>query len=86
MTTKHAYKLVITMQVSCSYRPQCSSLALPSAQDSSKQNSLVVQVGPFFSQEAKIFRKQWSARTDILVPWTNFSLDKNFCDKLCQHN
>ena len=78
MTTKHAYTLVITMQVSCSYRPLCSSLALPSAQDSSKQNSLVVQVEPFFSQEAKIFRKKWSAWTDIVLPWTNFFTGPKF--------
>ena len=59
----------------------CSSLALSSAQDSSKRNSLLAQVGSLFSWGSKIFKKKWFVQTDIpeiLVPRTNFSATPKF--------
>ena len=54
----HTYTLAITMQVCCSYPAYCSSLALSSAQNSSKRNSLVIQVGPIFSPGDQNFQEK----------------------------
>ena len=69
------------MQVSYSYPPWCSSLALLSAQDSSKRTRLWCRSDRYFHGGNKIFRQKWSAWTDIpeiLFPRTNFSAGPKF--------
>ena len=74
------------MQVSCSYPPWCSSLALSSAQGS-KRNSRVVQVGLLFSRGVqnfweKMVRPDWYSGNfgpqDQFFCWTKISVTKKW--------